>query len=128
MNEPAGLRKRKDRGIGLSCHSNSRFDERQQVGVDLICVFVEDLNRRSARVLVRLHHDRWDGTDQDSLRDPAFAVSSHITGNLSTSCRMAELNGVTKIELFYQLVHVGAYVFISFPVTVWVERPCPRRS
>src|SRR5215470_3573299 len=40
---------------------------------------VEDLDRQTARVRHRLQHERWDGADQDGLRDATGAVAADVT-------------------------------------------------
>src|SRR6266850_3147899 len=80
------------------------------LGSVLTCAFtnlVENFDRKSAGILVGLDHDWWDRANQHCLRDSSFAVSSHIARHLSAARRMTDVNRITKVELFNQLVHVS---------------------
>src|ERR1700751_4329635 len=76
-----------------------------ELGSILCCALanlIEDLDRRSARVLVGFDHDWWNSADQHCLRDSSLAVLRYIPSNFSTSGRMPNVNGVSKIQLLDQ--------------------------
>src|SRR5258706_14295470 len=68
---------------------------------------IENFEWSAARILVGLDHDWWDGVDQHRFSDPSFAISSDITRDLSATRRMADVNNVTQVELFDQLVNIS---------------------
>ena len=68
---------------------------------------IENLEWSAAWILVRLDHDWWDGADQYCFSDSSLPVSSDITRDFSAAGGMADVNGVTQVELFNQLVNIS---------------------
>ena len=78
----------------------------REIEIELCTVFgerfaqaVEHLDRDAARVGRRLHHNRRHRAHQDRLRDPAFAVSSQIVGDLAAPGGMADVDRVLQVEM-----------------------------
>jgi hypothetical protein len=60
---------------------------------------VEDLDRRAARILRRLDHDRRHRADQHGFRDASLAVPRDVPGDLAAAGRMSDVNGVAQVEV-----------------------------
>ena len=49
-------------------------------------------------------------------------------GDFAAAGRMPDMNRIPEVEMVGQLGDIGRIMSMSLPVSVWVERPWPRRS
>lgn len=69
---------------------------------------IEDLDRRTLRILRGLDHDGRNGADQYDLCDSTAAVPRSVARGLSAASRMPNMNRIFQIELLRQLRDIGS--------------------
>ena len=69
---------------------------------------VEYVDRYAVRILVAFDHDRWHGADEHGLCDPALrAVACNVAGYLAAAGRMADMHGVSQVQVLDERSDVG---------------------
>src|SRR5690606_9568352 len=83
--------------VAIEGHGKSPV-EPSPAGSELRAEIVENINGQSIWIGLALDHLRWHGTDKDELGYSAGPVPSHISGRLTASGRVANMDGITQVE------------------------------
>ena len=84
--------------------------ELSTVGGERLAKLVEHLDWQPSRIGRRPHHDRRYGADQDEFCSAPSAVASNVTGRFSATRGVADMDGVSQVEMLHHCRCVGRVV------------------
>src|SRR5690606_29663574 len=71
---------------------------------------VEDLDRKSTRIVPCLHHNRRHRADKNELDSVSLAMASDVASSFSAACGVSDMDAAGEAEMFDHRGRVGGVV------------------